>query len=139
MLQIKKIAQEFEKTLSKNKDKHQGKKAVIITGNPELVNENPWATVFYQQLQDILTSVGYDVVTDPGEPYTEPPPADLWVGHSRGIDRLQFAPSETRTVAIGSPGEPGVLNHPLDDASPGNALGPAHYALTPEMIQALQE
>ena len=94
--------------------------AVIITGNPELIDGNARAEAFYGELAAFLEAQGYRVSRDPGAPFTEPPAADLWIGHSRGADRLRFAPSGTRTIGIGVPaGEESapfpIVNHP-DDA-----------------------
>ena len=77
------------------------KKAVIIKGNPKYIDANKdLADRFYQALAARLTELGYAVEFDPGEPNTEPPKADLWVGHSRGMDRLRFAPEQTRTLRV---------------------------------------
>jgi len=115
--------------------------AVVVKGNPKFIAGNEKADKFYSALQAALQGAGYDVSFDPGEPFTEPPPADLWVGHSRGADRLRFAPAATRAVAIGSR-LPGAVNHPDDDVltpfhETGGAPPDAHYELTPEMIAAL--
>ena len=109
-------------------------RAVVIRGNPA-------AAKFYADVGGPLSGLGYDVDYDPGEPYTEPPPADLWVGHSRGADRLRFAPPTTRTVAVGS-NLPGAINHPDDDVDAsfhrtGGAPPATHYELTPEMRERL--
>ncbi len=112
--------------------------AVIITGNPEHTRNNPRAQEFYRSLEAYLVKLGYKVRIDPGEPYTVPPLADLWVGHSRGAGRLMFAPKGTRTLALGTAEG---LHHPQDnslrdfDAVPNDY----HYVLTPEMKAALAD
>lgn len=113
------------------------KTAVIIMGNPAYVDGDPRAGAFYRQIRDELESAGYEVTMDPGEPYTSPEPADLWVGHSRGVDRLRFAPDGTETVGFGAP--TGAINHPDDDPVAGKEPSDAHYELSPEMLQALRD
>lgn len=111
------------------------KSAVIIKGNPKFISNNPKADAFYQQLRKHLEGLNYTVSDDPGEPYTEPPPANLWIGHSRGADRLRFAPKGVRTLALGSLGG---VNHPNDTAmNPGDVPGDAHYELTPDMLEKI--
>jgi uncharacterized membrane protein (UPF0127 family) len=64
------------------------------------------------------------------------------VGHSRGADRLRFAPEGTATVALGSVN--GGINHPKDnttdptyDRTSGEEPNEYHYTLSPDMIQQL--
>lgn len=113
--------------------------AVIITGNPKFITDNPSADRFYGDIQRHLENHGYTVTRDPGADYTRPETADLWVGHSRGEGRLRFAPTGTRTVALGS-SVPGAINHP-DDVLDGHITGvappAAHYILTDAMRAAL--
>jgi hypothetical protein len=114
--------------------------AVIITGNPKFIIENPEADQFYATLAEILQEAGYRVSFDPGEPYTTPPPADVWVGHSRGVDRLRFAPEHTKTIAIGSR-VAGSINNPAaheEEFSLGARPLPAHFQLTPKMERELR-
>ena len=80
------------------------KKAVIIKGNPYYLEQGPDTAgyaAYYKDIENELRSAGYDdVIYDRGEPMTLPPPADLWVGHSRGASRLRFAPKGTKTLNI---------------------------------------
>ena len=80
------------------------KKAVIIKGNPYYLEQGPDTAgyaAYYKDIENELRSAGYDdVVYDRGDPMTSPPPADLWVGHSRGASRLRFAPKGTKTLNI---------------------------------------
>lgn len=78
------------------------RKAVIIKGNPKFVegSQKKLAEPFYNNLKELLEAKGYETSYDAGEPHTTPEAADLWVGHSRGQDRLRFAPEGTRTLAI---------------------------------------
>lgn len=101
------------------------KSAVIIRGNPKYLNRNKdVANKFYNKIQDILERRGFEVSFDPGHPFTQPKDADLWVGHSRGIDRLQFAPSKTTTIALSTRADGG------DD--------PLHYELSKQDLSRLK-
>jgi hypothetical protein len=95
----------MRQTLSRIVSKHIcSKSAVIVKGNPKYIKDpkiKPMAERYYAEISDILRSQGYEVSFDPGLPYTQPVDADLWVGHSRGADRLRFAPEGTRTVSLG--------------------------------------
>lgn len=95
------------------------KTAVIIKGNPKLIDKNKKAEEFYIELKKFLEKLGYEVSFDPGEPYTQPKEADLWVGHSRGSDRLRFAGTNTIVIGIGVPESTNentfpIVNHPND-------------------------
>lgn len=78
--------------------------AIIVKGNPKYLDDpaiHPMAERFYKEIKDILVSRGYEVRFDPGFPHTCPDEtAVLWIGHSRGIDRLRFAPDRIRTYAL---------------------------------------
>lgn len=119
------------------------KTAIIITGNPKFIIGNERASAFYDELKEHLERNGYDVSFHAGEPHTSPPKANLWVGHSRGADRLRFAPKGTRTVALGVFGG---VSHPMDNTAMekfdsqrhGNIIpNKFHYILTNEMKDAL--
>jgi superfamily II DNA or RNA helicase len=111
--------------------------AVIIRGNPKFVANNAAAEAFYAKLQKHMEQQGYEVTQDAGEPHTVPAAANVWLGHSRGVDRFRFAPDGTRTIGLGAPGG---INHPDDTAmEPGDVPTAAHYKLTPAMIKALKE
>ena len=91
--------------------------AVIIKGN---TNHPVSAGVgdkdvsrFHGKLKGILESEGYRVSFDDGLPHTTPRKADVWVGHSRGADRLRFAPKGTTVIPVGS-SRPNAVNHPAD-------------------------
>lgn len=88
--------------------------AVIIKGNPARQGADTYGGI-YEMLAKHLQNSGYDVSFDPGEPFTTPPQADVWLGHSRGADRLRFATEAgvPLTIPIGSK-LPGAVNHPDD-------------------------
>lgn len=124
-----------------------GLTATIVMGNPKYVSGNPLAKKFYEEIKEYLEERGYNTEIDPGLPYTTPPRADLWVGHSRGVDRLRFAPPTTKTMAVGS-SEEGAVNHPVDAAwikrlEAGEVDGESppreHYIFTPDMKRALDK
>jgi hypothetical protein len=105
--------------------------AIIIKGNPKFIEGNVSAENFYNDLRTFLEGLGYIVSFDDGESYTTPPEADLWIGHSRGSDRLRFAPKSTKTIALGIQGG---INHPKDRAIlPGQIPDEFHYILNDEM------
>jgi starvation-inducible DNA-binding protein len=109
--------------------------AVIIRGNPKYITGNPKADAFYTKLQNYLEQKGYTVQQDAGEPYTMPPKANVWLGHSRGVNRLRFAPEGTASIAIGALGG---INHAKDKKLlPGETPTSSHYLLTKKMIKAL--
>ena len=114
---VREYSENKQKDMSNNM---QNKTAVIIKGNPVLVTNNEQANVFYKELASFLEELGFIVKFDPGEPFTTPEPADLWIGHSRGSDRLRFAPESTITIGIGVPKSTEnnlfpVVNHPDDE------------------------
>lgn len=79
------------------------KTAVLITGNPIYLNSQRFKTkavAFYGEITDLLKSRGYCVKEDAGLDYTVPSDADLWIAHSRGMDRLRWAPPATVVVRI---------------------------------------
>lgn len=115
-------------------------KAVIIKGNPKFI-DNKKAKNFYEEIKDYLEKKDFEVVMDDGEPFTTPPKADLWVGHSRGADRLKFAPKGTKILAFGSKRN-GAINHPEDDVTtPFHKIGKSppteHFIFTKKMKNAI--
>lgn len=115
--------------------------AVIIKGNPKFIDNCASARVFYHRIGNYLKSKGYRVTFDAGEPHTKPIEADLWIGHSRGADRLRFAPAATRTLAFGS-NKLGAINSPGDDVdfpyhNSNLSPPPAHFEFTAEMRKAI--
>jgi hypothetical protein len=72
-------------------------KAVIVKGNPRYIEGNPKAEAFYKELEQLVRDAGYEPSFDAGEPHTVPDEdAALWVGHSRGQDRLRLHRREPR-------------------------------------------
>jgi|APSaa5957512493_1039668.scaffolds.fasta_scaffold04293_2 hypothetical protein len=118
--------------------------AVFIQGNPRWRTGHEARTAtFYKKVVGLLEGEGFEVTTDPGLPYTSPKKADVWVGYSRGVDRLRFAPKGTTTIALGS-NVAGAVRHPKDNTANmvGTAKGVApnkyHYVLTPRMVGQLK-
>jgi hypothetical protein len=86
------------------------KTVVIIKGNPDRVI----AGNLYANLEKFMRKRGYHVFFDEGLPFTIPDvSADVWIGHSRGADRLRFAPEGIIRIAMGSKLN-GSINHPDD-------------------------
>lgn len=122
--------------------------AVVVTGNPKYIENNVDAERFYSEIVSHLKSKGFSVRIDSGEPFTSPPKADLWVGHSMGADRLSDSvPEYTRfAVAFGVP-NPELfsnmgdsyfsINHPGDTPAPGQEPAEEHYIFTNEMKQII--
>lgn len=110
---------------------------VIIKGNPAYIENNSRADEFYTELSHFFEELGYTVTFNLGEPYTVPEKACVWVGHSRGADRLRFAPGGTRVIGIGVPQNKRnnfpTVNHPEDEFG----VHSAHYLLTDEMKKEL--
>ena len=115
--------------------------AVIVKGNPKFIDGNTLADNFYDEIKTFLENQGYTVSYDPGEPYTSPKEANLWIGHSRGIDRLRFAPEGTYCLRFGS-SHPESINHPEDNSIgityPSDVVpNQFHYVFTEEMKQTI--
>jgi hypothetical protein len=107
------------------------KTAIIIKGNPKYIDNNQKAENFYNDVKSFLEDLNYKVSFNSGKPYTTPPSADLWIGHSRGCDRLRFASKNTLTISLGTKGG---INHPKDTAFlKDKKPNEFHYILTEEM------
>jgi len=116
--------------------------AVIIKGNPRFI-KNKRAQKFYKEIASYLKDKGCSVKFNAGKPYTTPPKADIWIGHSRGADRLRFAPKGTKTLAFGSK-LPKAINHPKDDVeTPYHLINKEpskyHYIFTDKMKKAIDK
>ncbi len=99
-------------------------KVIIIKGNPKYIDLNPHADKFYNELKQKFVANGYYVKFDNGEPFTLPDTnASIWIGHSRGTDRLRFAPSGIATIKL----------HTL--SNDGDSKD--HYVLSKEDIKTL--
>jgi len=79
-------------------------KAVIIQGNPKYLNDpavKQLAVAFYQEIKELVEARGFAVSFDAGEPMTCPDEeAAVWIGHSRGVDRLKYAPFSVLTIEL---------------------------------------
>lgn len=109
---------------------------VIVTGNPKYLNNvkvKDMAETFYSDIKNILINKGYRVEFDPGLDYTHPDEsAKAWIGHSRGIDRLRFAPKSVKTLELQTMDHGKKYNNKDDQG-----LDPDHYKLSPKDIKAL--
>ncbi len=106
--------------------------AIIIKGNPKYINDpkiSAMAIAFYLEIKRLLVAKGFRVTFNSGTAYTTPKlTAKVWIAHSRGIDRLQYAPASVQTIALrtrdrGSDGYK-TKDEPAHD--------PLHYQLSAE-------
>jgi len=105
--------------------------ATIIKGNPKHISNNVLADKFYAAIEKVLAAKGVDVDYDPGEPHTVPSSGkDIWVGHSRGADRLRFAPKGVKTLRVDDYEPEGAYD------KDGNPID-GHYQMTDELRKAL--
>lgn len=76
--------------------------AYIIKGNPDVMGDQlPAYDRFYNRIAKTLKAQGLSTEFDAGLPHTTPPDdAKLWIGHSRGADRLRFAPPNVKTLRL---------------------------------------
>jgi hypothetical protein len=111
--------------------------AQLITGNPAFIENNPNAAAYYDAIEAYLKEKGVTVGRDPGEEFTVPPAANLWLGHSRGVSRLPYAPEGTDTLRFGA--KDGI-NHPDDTLlEAGDIPTDAHYIFTDSQRAAIDD
>jgi len=77
--------------------------AIVIKGDPEDIEENDNADAFYNDIRDFLQELNFSVSFDAGLEHTSPKTADLWIGHSRGADRLRFASPGICLIGLNTP------------------------------------
>lgn len=111
---------------------------VLITGNPEVIAKHQQeAKAYYDAIARYVRELGYAVEIDAGADYTVPESAALWIGHSRGADRLRFAEPPTQTLAFGSP-ITGAINAPGDTPTAGGPVTAAHFTFTDAQREAIR-
>jgi hypothetical protein len=133
------------------------KTTVIIKGNPKFIRRNQKAESFYNDLKSFFEDHGFEVSFDSGRPHTVPKKAHIWIGHSRGADRLRFAAPSIIVLGIGVPESSNefffpIINHPKDkmvkrkyqsgkiiENKFGKFDGTYHYVLTKEMKKKILE
>lgn len=124
--------------------------AVIVKGNSKYL-KGKLPNQFYNDLRDLLVDEGFNVSFDPGEDFTCPRKADLYIMHSKGASRICcIKPENMHTVIIMGSGHEGSINHPvdtewmnskpsdmswLDYGDPPNE----HFMITPEMRTSIIE
>ena len=133
-----KSKQRQAKSRKRKSNPGKGKSAVIIKGNPKYTNSRI-AKSFYSELEQFLIDNGYTVHIDDGSIKSRPPVADVWIGHSRGIDKLDAAPAETLTIQMGFPSEYDAISHPKDNAAVGRLPNKYHFTLSSEMKRKLKQ
>lgn len=112
--------------------------AIIIKGNPKYIEDprvKSMADQFYAAIALILARGGLRVSFDAGEPLTVPQAgAAAWVAHSRGADRLQYAPPNVLTLEI-------VADSCMSQEGGADACGfsPSHYRLSAQDVEALEK
>jgi ADP-ribose pyrophosphatase YjhB (NUDIX family)/DNA-directed RNA polymerase specialized sigma subunit len=118
---------ELYKHLQKNASSNEKPTAIIIKGNPKFIDEpeiKPMADKYYNEIKKYLDEKGYRTSFNNGEPYTQPEKADVWIGHSRGCDRLRFANRGTTLIGLGT-------NQPIKGCStyihPNDSSGRSEY------------
>ena len=139
---MKLLFENWRKYLNENAERLT---AVIIKGNPKYISNH---NDFYEEIKRFLEGLppqGYEVSFDVGAPRTSPPKADLWIGHSRGSDRLEGAvPDHAKAVlAIGVPDPTNqpfpTINHPDDQPEVGKEPSEFHFVFTDEMKKKIEE
>jgi len=116
--------------------------AIIIKGNLERIasaNMGKTADAFYNKIKKLLEKQGYRVEFDLGLPHTVPDQsAEVWIGHSRGADRLQFAKGpKTIELTTKDAFEKLLKNHDFDTAANLNTKDPRHYMLSDQDLIAI--
>jgi superfamily II DNA or RNA helicase len=127
----------------------------IIQGNPDVIAQNKDKyDDFYRQIENYVQTQGLTSAIDPGLPETTPPGGKLWIGHSRGADRLRFAPKGIKTLILDNfePEESkerqrkayqklfsdlGVAQIADVPVQLRPAPGPEHYTFNPQMQAAI--
>ena len=138
------IQKHYDKLRVSQEDDASPVRVVVIQGNPKYIRGNPKAKEFYLDIKAYIEKQGGIVSFDPGEPMTIPKvKADIWIGHSRGCDRLRFAPDGVKTIALGS-SDKNAINDPEDNAitftgkpDPNWKPNDHHFTLTDAMKKAI--
>lgn len=98
-------------------------KALIITGNPRFVDGSETAQQFYREIKNYLGKIGYTVHFQSSADVCVPPAtADLLIGHSNGLRKLNHYINGGKLLAFGAIPEKATnskivfANHPVDEA-----------------------
>ena len=82
----------------------------------------------------MLIAKGFWVKFNDGKEYTSPNiRAKVWIGHSRGIDRLRFAPDTVQTIALQTK-DKGKYGYKSFDEQ---GVDPLHYQLSDDDRRAI--
>lgn len=116
--------------------------AVVVKGNPKFI-KTTLAVNYYNEIAKFLKHIGYTVEFDAGKDYTRPrQDADLYIGHSRGVDRYNFMEKENKSKFLKFGALEGYI-HPVDAAwqkvtPPGTGTPPPeHFWFTEEQKNAI--
>jgi len=116
------------------------KSAIIIHGNSKYEDKSK---KLYLDLEKILKASGYDKIEhDPGLDYTEPKKADVWIGFSRGENRLKFGPKNIKKISIGGTMGDYNISNPKDSEKCINDIcipNKHHFILTDKMKEELKK
>lgn len=108
---------------------------IIIKGNMDRLKSDSIRKIadkFYNDVKLMLENKNYNVEFDAGLPYTIPNKnAYMWLAHSRGVDRLRFAPKHIITREL-------FCRSNLEDKD-ANANDPLHYQLSDSDLDFLNK
>jgi len=129
----------------------------IIRGNKDVIGDDVGSyDTFYDSIKKHVEGLGYKAEFDNGEPNTTPPGGKFWLGHSRGKDRLRFAPKGVGTLRLDDyepqevrDAETALYDKLFKQFGVDNVAGvpvafrpkptAAHYTFNPEMQNAVTE
>lgn len=116
--------------------------AVVVKGNVDRMSDasKKLANKLYLDIKSKLESQGYKVEFDEGLPNTLPrTDADVWLGFSRGADRLQYAPSNVKTYKIESGSIGKIYSGDIEQQRNANANDPLHFTLTDKDLKEISK
>lgn len=127
-------------------------KAIIVKGNAKFVMDNATAEEFYEAVANYLSRLGYKVSFDVSETRDLIHKADLVIGHSNGLYKLNRCKDDTKLIAIGAIPEKATnsnivfANHPIDEVYLKKCHAnlrydypiPEHFIFTDEMKTAIK-
>jgi hypothetical protein len=116
--------------------------AVIVHGNSKYEHKAIKHNT-YDEIEKALKQAGINkVYHDPGKEFTEPRKADVWVGFSKGGDRLRFGDKSVLKISINdTASEHSVVNPDdkltCDIGKPNCNPAKSHFIITDEMKNKL--
>lgn len=127
--------------------------ALVIKGNAKFVMDNATAEEFYVAVSNYLQGMGYKVSFDVSETRDLAYKADLIIGHSNGLFKLNRCKEDTKLIAFGAIPEKATnskivfANHPVDEQYLKKCHAnlrydypiPEHFIFTNEMKVAINK